>query len=82
MFKEGEQQIIASKSPSGWLGVPAIFDRYYFDSLKNLNGEKGAREIIRDNKDSVISLECDELADDIDTVESYHKVLKKYENLP
>ncbi len=78
LFKKGEGQIVASKSASGWLGVPAIFSKKYFDSLKNLQAEKGAKDIIRNNEKFCLPVECPEIVDDIDTYDSYQKILDKF----
>ncbi len=79
LFRQGNKKIIASCSSSGWAGVPAIFDKIYFERLKNLDGEKGARELIRENLDSVVQVECDEIMYDVDTPESYETVLRIFE---
>lgn len=76
-FQPGEKQIIASKGDSGWLGVPALFDAHYFDELQNLQGEQGAKQIIRRYNKLVLSVECGMLLADIDTPESYQKLLKQ-----
>lgn len=77
-FQPEKKQIIASKSDSGWLGVPALFDAFYFDELQNLGGEQGAKQIIRRYPDSVLSLECGDLLADVDTPESYQKLLERF----
>lgn len=76
-FQSGEKQIIASKGNSGWLGVPVLFDAHYFDELKSLTGEQGAKQIIRHYNELVLSVECGMLLADIDTPESYQKLLKQ-----
>ena len=73
VFEEGHQQIIASRSCKGWLGVPALFDKCYFSELRNLQGEKGAKTLIMQYPNSVKSLEYNEIIEDIDTLESYQK---------
>ena len=76
-FQSGEKQIIASKGDSSWLGVPALFDAHYFEELKNLEGEQGAKQIMRRYPNAVESLQCGDLLADIDTPESYQKLLRK-----
>lgn len=78
LFKKGEDQIIASRSASGWLGVPAVFGKKYFNALKNLQAGKGARDIIRNNEKFCLPVECPEIVDDIDTYESYQQILEKF----
>lgn len=76
-FQVGNKQILASKDASGWLGVPALFDRFYFEKLLQLKGEEGAKKIIQKYKSAVKSFQCGELLEDIDTPESYEKLLRK-----
>ncbi len=79
-FKPGIQQIIVSGSVSGWKGVPALFDRHYFEDLTELNGDQGARKIIDDNLGKVTTIICEESLEDMDTPESYRNILGKYIN--
>lgn len=75
-FQPGGKQMIISQSASGWKGVPALFDRFYFDELQDLDGEDGARKIIRNHRENVKSIECDDQLDDIDTPEDYRQLLR------
>lgn len=77
-FEDGEQQIIASTSAEGWLGVPALFDKCYFSELQNLQGEKGAKSLIQQYPNRIKTLECSEIMKDIDTVESYQELYQKH----
>lgn len=79
-FEEGYQQIIASTSAEGWQGVPALFDRCYFNKLQNLQGEKGAKTIIQQYPDKVRSLLCNEIIKDVDTLESYRELYQNHFN--
>lgn len=76
-FQVGNKQIIVSKAASGWQGVPALFDRFYFSELKNLKGEEGAKKIIVKYADAVKKIQCSDLLEDIDTPESYQKLVQK-----
>jgi molybdenum cofactor cytidylyltransferase len=49
------------------VGAPAIFPRAYFAELSKLENDKGARDILRANAASVISVDMPEAARDIDT---------------
>lgn len=80
-FEKGRQQIIASTSAEGWLGVPALFDKRYFSELRNLQGEKGARTLISQYQNRVKVLECNEIIEDIDTLESYQNLYQKHFSL-
>ena len=77
-FQSGHRQIIVSQAASGWIGVPALFDKYYYEELKMLNGDEGAKSIIKKHTQDVKSLQCD-LLEDIDTPEAYQKLLKKFD---
>lgn len=77
-FQKEKRQIIASKSESGWQGVPALFDRFYFEELQKLNGETGAKTIIRQYPANVISLLCNEITEDVDTPENYRAALHRF----
>ncbi|HKK43257.1 MAG TPA: nucleotidyltransferase family protein [Bacteroidales bacterium] len=79
-FRPGIQQIIVSASQTGWRGVPALFDRCYFDDLEGLNGDSGAKKIIEQNLNFVTAIICEECLDDIDTPESYKRNLEKFMN--
>ncbi len=76
-FNPGNQQIIVSQSSSGWKGVPVLFDKTYFGKLKKLDGEEGAKTIIQNHKESIISIDCEEILEDIDTPEAYKNLLKR-----
>ena len=74
-FKPGNRQIFVSKAASGWKGVPALFDNFYFEDLKKLKGEEGAKKIIHKYPKAVISIDCGNQLEDIDTQENYRKFL-------
>lgn len=76
-FQPGYQQIIVSQSASGWSGVPALFDKFYFEELKKLHGKDGARKIINKYLDFVKNIECVNQLEDIDTPDAYNQMLKK-----
>lgn len=80
IFNSGDRQIVASRSSSGWVGVPAIFEKSYFERLRKLDGEKGARKLISENMNSVVPVECEEIKHDMDTPESYQNILKIFES--
>jgi molybdenum cofactor cytidylyltransferase len=77
-FRPGKQQIIVSKSVSGWEGVPVLFDRCYFDELLNLSGKEGAKKIIKKHINALKYEELGDLMEDMDTPEAYHRLLKKF----
>lgn len=77
-YRPGRKQIIVSRSANGWQGVPALFDKVYFDELRNLNGEQGAKTIIQKHKSSVIYVESSDIMEDMDTPEAYHRLWEKF----
>ena len=58
-------------------GVPALFAQEMFDDLSKLEGEKGAKEIIRKNPDLVEKLFLTEAEFDIDTQEDFENLIKR-----
>jgi molybdenum cofactor cytidylyltransferase len=77
VFQPGSKRIVVSRSASGWLGVPVLFDSFYFSSLQTLTGEQGAKKIILQHPEAVTLVECGELLDDMDTPQAYER-LKNY----
>ncbi|MGJ8680198.1 nucleotidyltransferase family protein [Paraglaciecola sp.] len=67
-LSERPSNIIAAKYGEH-IGVPAIFPSTYMNQLLSLSGDKGARSIIRNNLNEVISLNIPEAKLDIDTQE-------------
>lgn len=76
-FTSGQKQIIASLSENDWLGVPALFDACYFPELQQLNGVQGAKMLIKKYASKVISVEAGDILEDMDTIESYNRLLMK-----
>ena len=64
-FQKDRPPIIASVY-NGITGVPALFSRELFDELFKLEGEKGARALIRDRAD-LVTIPLEEAAVDVDT---------------
>ena len=50
-------------------GPPTLFDKQHFEALKNLTGDDGAKEVVRNNKDNVTHIDFPEGDIDIDTKE-------------
>jgi molybdenum cofactor cytidylyltransferase len=79
-YHPGEKQIIVSQSESGWTGVPALFDKCYYNELSKLSGEEGAKIIINRYRENLIFIDGGEMLQDIDTPESYQVLLKGFLN--
>jgi molybdenum cofactor cytidylyltransferase len=77
-FQVGNKQIIVSQSAAGWRGVPALFDACYFEDLKKLSGEAGARTLIQSHPNEVKGISCGHLLADIDTPEAYRELLERF----
>jgi molybdenum cofactor cytidylyltransferase len=77
-FYSKAPSIVASKSKEGWKGVPAVFDRFYFEQLKNLRGKSGAKSIISEHRKNVTFVEADLILNDMDDRKSYQKLLAEY----
>tara|TARA_R110000772_G_scaffold59378_3_gene134494 strand:- start:733 stop:1344 length:612 start_codon:yes stop_codon:yes gene_type:complete len=75
-FKVGENQIIATSYGSEKYGVPALFDKKYFDKLRGLTDDRGAQELIKQSVKFVTTTDINPLISDIDTEEDYNKIYK------
>jgi len=60
------------------IATPALFHRSLFHELLMLNGDTGAKKIIREHRDKVITIPFPMGHLDIDTTEAYEAVLKMY----
>jgi len=76
-FFESRTQIVAAEYDNV-VGVPAIFSRELFERLLTLEGDRGARDLIRDPNASIEKVEIKEAAVDIDTFDDLNR-LKKHE---
>ncbi|MFL9833625.1 nucleotidyltransferase family protein [Chryseobacterium terrae] len=75
IFEVGKMNIIVSQSDSGVKGAPVLFDIFYADELKNLNGEKGAKPILEKNKENIVLMPPNAFLSDMDTPEEYNDLL-------
>jgi molybdenum cofactor cytidylyltransferase len=57
------------------LGVPALFDQQFFTHLTSLQGDQGARKIIRQHADLVEAVSFEKGKYDIDTMDDYRRML-------
>ena len=65
-FAETRVPMIAAEY-DGVAGVPALFSREMFDALSKLDGDKGARDLLRNPNARVETIEMEEAAVDVDT---------------
>ena len=57
------------------VGVPAIFPKKYFEELKNLQGDKGARDFLNQLSEEIIKINTIDLVD-IDTQDDYQNLIQ------
>ncbi len=69
--------IIASKY-NNRVGVPAIFSSLYFNKLRKLNKDIGARDLISTHINDVIEIDAFGKFQDIDNVSNYDLLYQKY----
>jgi molybdenum cofactor cytidylyltransferase len=73
-FRTSRPPIVAAEY-GGTAGVPALFSRELFPDLLRLEGDKGARQIIRGNPDRIRTIPIEAAAADIDTSEDLSALL-------
>jgi molybdenum cofactor cytidylyltransferase len=73
--KESTTGITATQYPTTTNGVPVIFDNTYFNALSELSGDEGAKSLLKKNKSDVSFCEVSIAFFDIDTKESYLKLI-------
>ncbi|GAA5314902.1 MAG: nucleotidyltransferase family protein [Candidatus Pelagadaptatus aseana] len=61
-----DKRIVASQY-QGILGIPALFPKTVFGQLLQLNGDRGAKAILKNNRDQLIVYDNPRAAIDIDT---------------
>lgn len=72
--KEKSGKGIVACSYSDTLGVPAIFDRAYFEEILSLKGSEGAKKVILKNSDDVFPIDFPLGAVDLDTEEDLIRI--------
>lgn len=68
-------KIIASSYKDG-LGVPIVLPDLFFTIIMDSKGDVGAKKIINQNKNDVISVEAAHLLKDVDTPEDYDSLVR------
>ena len=72
-FVSNDKEMAASEY-DGIIGVPAIFSRRMFDDLRSLEGDRGARDLLRAPGASLVTVKTEEAAIDIDTAEDVSRL--------
>jgi molybdenum cofactor cytidylyltransferase len=68
---------IVASSYAGTLGTPVLFAENYFDRLKELNGDQGAKSLAKLNLPDVRLVEFEKGSIDIDTKQDYEKLISE-----
>lgn len=76
-FKESKYGIVLTQQNST-IGVPAVFNENYYERLSLLNEDNGAKALIKQNLDDVRFVNSDGMALDVDTMDGYEELFKKY----
>lgn len=67
-------KVIRPKTKDGHFGHPVLFDQCYYDDLKKMSGDEGARALIKREHENVLELEMrDAILIDLDTPEAWSK---------
>lgn len=73
-FQQANPRIVAAQYGET-VGVPALFSKELFNDLLELKGDKGARQLIRDNLPFVERIEIEKAAIDIDHPDDADRLL-------
>ena len=65
----GSPHSIVASAFDDTLGPPVVFPRRDFEALQALTGDRGARPVLKENEERVVSVACAEAAFDIDRPE-------------
>ena len=76
-WKDKSGKGIVASSYAGTLGTPVLFGKEYFNQLKSLNGNQGAKKIVKLNMPDVCSVGFEKGSIDIDTKEDYEKLISE-----
>ncbi|WP_338358328.1 nucleotidyltransferase family protein [Yeosuana marina] len=75
---ESKNEITCTLYKDQKLGVPAIFNKSYFEELSQLNGDKGAKKILEKYSDRVTFIDGSHVISDIDSKEDYEVLFKNH----
>ncbi len=66
---ERRHSLIVACSYNETVGIPALFDQSLFNHLEGLEGDQGAKQVILQNIDNALRVDCPEAGIDIDREE-------------
>lgn len=74
-----EKGAIVVPTSHGKIGNPILFSKQYFDDFMELEGDKGARGLLKHYPEKVIKVELgtEAILEDIDTPDNYQDILSK-----
>lgn len=72
-----ENDIIIATAYGGIVGVPAYIPKRYFDALRKLEGNIGAKQLINENRNQVKVIKLDAAAIDIDTQQDWNEFINR-----
>ena len=75
VYHSTNKPIIASQYGET-IGIPALFARSFFSELMELNGDRGAKKIIKKYQDLVDKIDFPRGEIDLDTFENYQQLIK------
>ena len=73
--KNKSNKTIVSSAYAGTSGTPVIFDRIHFEALSSLKGTEGAKKLLEQLKEDMISVPFKKGDFDIDTEADYKKLI-------
>ena len=77
---ENVQHIVAS-AYADTIGTPALFTRKYFDALMSLQGDEGAKKILKMHFEDVATVDFPQGAIDIDTQKDFDNLLDRQKHV-
>ena len=76
-YFSNDKTIVATKT-NNRAGVPAIFASKYFNALSKLDSDYGARKILSNNQEDILTLNIGDKIIDIDTLDTYKLMHNQY----
>jgi len=76
MQEKSEKPVVAC-TYADTIGTPALFTAKYFDQLLSLQGDEGAKKILKNNREDVATVDFPKGQIDIDTQKDYEKLINE-----
>ena len=78
IHQKNPDHMVCTQYEHNKMGVPAIFNKSYFEELSQLNHDKGAKDLLKKHSKHVLFLNGTHLISDIDTMEDYENLYKRF----